>query len=127
MLRHASIDILAGVACMYLFVIRILDVSLQLPILFTLVLSTWVIYTIDHILDAYKLRESIIKERYNWHLKNLNVLIWFIAVSCILILLSVLFLLPPDIILFGVLAGVLVIIYFLLQGGLRAFVMKARH
>jgi len=65
MLRHASIDILAGVACMYLFVIRILDVSLQLPILFTLVLSTWVIYTIDHILDAYKLRESIIKERRN--------------------------------------------------------------
>jgi 4-hydroxybenzoate polyprenyltransferase len=117
MLRHASIDILAGVACMYLFAIRILDVSLQLPILFTLVLSTWVIYTIDHILDAYKLRESIIKERYTWHRKNLKVLIWLIAVSCILILLSVLFLLSPDITLFGVLAGVLVIIYFLLQGG----------
>lgn len=81
-----------------------LDVSLSVETYLCLALATWIVYTLDHLVDSFKLKEKALTERHRFHFKYRKPLIIFILIAGITgLLLSTQ--LSQEIILGGVIAG----------------------
>ncbi len=114
-IRYTSIDILAGALSQYLLVNHFLDSALPIHIPIILLLVIWIIYTLDHILDAGNLKENAIKGRYIWHQKNRSILLIMVGLCMVIVgILSLLFY-SRAILLLGVILGIPVIIYLFLH------------
>jgi len=116
-IRILSFDILAGVICGYTFASIILDS--ECPSLTPVILgaTVWLIYTLDHLLDARARKERSTRPAYRWHHNNRKVL-WPVLLAGGLATagLSLAFL-PARILIFGCLMGGLAVIYILVQHG----------
>jgi len=114
-IRFSSIDILAGALSQYLFVNHFLDSALPIHIPVILLLVIWIIYTLDHILDAGNLKENAIKKRYIWHQKNRRILLFFVSLCIVTVVILGLLFYSRSILLFGMIVGFLVCVYLLVH------------
>src|SRR6187431_1308602 len=62
-----SIDVALGAVCSALFFARLLSVRILPFGLITLGLSVWIIYSVDHLLDARKLKSKASTMRHRFH------------------------------------------------------------
>jgi hypothetical protein len=117
MVRILSLDILAGVFCGYHFARLTLDCNCPSLTPLILCLTVWLIYTLDHMLDARDQKENSIKPVYRWHWDQRYALrpLWLL-VGLVTIGLSLAYL-PGKILLFGGITASLVVIYTIAHQG----------
>jgi hypothetical protein len=115
-----SLDVALGAVVSAALFARILRVTV-LPQGFVLLgISVWLIYTADHLLDAWSMREMAISQRHKFHQQNfLTVIIVFAA--AVAIATGLLFLIRIQLITAGLVFGTFVIIYLLLSRWLKYF------
>lgn len=108
-----SLDVVAGSCVSSLFIARYLEVELSVFVLFALGSATWVIYTIDHLADAQKLKDNAISLRHQLHYRYRKIL--FALILFVVLANSInLFYLPLPILKAGLGVFVGVLCYFLL-------------
>ena len=114
-----SLDILAGVFCGYSFARVFLDCDCPPATPFLLCGTVWLIYTLDHLLDARILKDDSAKPAYRWHWQYRKIL-WpvLLAAGACLAIVSLVFL-PGRILVFGCILGSIVILYTLVNQGKR--------
>ncbi len=116
--RILSLDILAGVFCGYTFARLILDCECPQLTPVILCLTVWLIYTLDHLLDARALKGKSGKPAYRWHYQNRKILRpALLAAGLATVGLSLVFL-PLRVLIFGCIMGGLVAFYTLVQQGM---------
>ena len=94
MLRYLnllSIDVAAGAAIGAAFFARILHVQLFPQAYAVLGLTVWIIYTADHLLDAYFLDKPASTARHRLHQKHFRLLAWILVLAVVADIILVLF------------------------------------
>lgn len=74
-IQNLSLDITMGSIVMTLFVAEILEVNITLSMVIGLAIAIWLIYTGDHLLDAYKSKESVSNPRHAFHQRYFKALL----------------------------------------------------
>ena len=83
-MQNLSLDITMGSVVMTLFVAEILEVNISLSMVIGLAIAIWLIYTVDHLLDAYKSKEGVSNPRHAFHQRHFKALISIAAVVLVL-------------------------------------------
>lgn len=119
-LNLLSIDVALGAVVSAAFFGRILHVHV-LPQGFVLLgVIVWLIYTADHLLDAWSMKEAATSERHRFHQKHfLTLLLVFLMASGIALVL--LFMIRIQLITTGIIFGSFVVIYLLVSRWLKYF------
>ncbi len=112
LIRILSLDVVVGACISSMFIASYLQVCIPVLHLAALALSVWLIYTADHLADAYQVKHTANSNRHLYHQQH------FCTLSIIFLgLLSggmvLLFYLPARLISWGLLLVALVGIYFL--------------
>ena len=68
--QNLSLDITIGAVVMTLFIAKVLQVDLTIPMIGGLAIAIWLIYTVDHLLDAKKFQEESVNPRHAFHQRN---------------------------------------------------------
>jgi hypothetical protein len=113
-----SLDIAAGAVLSALFFAEILNVQIKPHGLIALALTVWIIYTIDHLRDAKKIKHSASTERHRFHQRFFYALI-FILVLTILIDAITIFFIRRQVFEWGLILWVGVVLYLIVQQFLR--------
>jgi hypothetical protein len=80
----------------------------------------WLIYTADHLLDAWTMREAATSERHLYHQKNFAIiLVTFGIISVIAV--ALIFMIRTQLITTGIVFGIFVIVYLLVSRWLKYF------
>ena len=119
-LNLLSIDVALGAVVSAAFFGRILHVRI-LPQGFVLLgIVVWLIYTADHLLDAWSMKEAAISERHRFHQKHFLalILVFLVAGGIALVLL---FMIRVQLITAGIVFGSFVVIYLLVNRWLKYF------
>lgn len=103
LLNILSIDVVIGSILSGAFVVRVLNVSPNWAWWIVLPMSVWVIYTLDHILDALKLKSNSHSLRHRFHYVYLKPLLFFLVFVTMIIIAIVILFLEKEIIIFGLL------------------------
>ena len=116
--RILSIDIAAGACVCTLFIAQYLKVQLPFLCVLALGICVWLIYTADHLIDAWKIKHQAHSSRHYFHQK------YFKTIVVIFLLLALgsigfLFLLPTIVVQWGILLMIFVAVYFLLMNFLK--------
>ena len=109
--RWLSVDVVLGALASGGLVCYWLDIHMPLSWWWVLAISVWVIYTLDHLMDAYRLGASAHTARHLFHHRNfskLSVMWGILFFFCVAI---VPFLIPEKLLLFGFAMGGLVILH----------------
>ena len=112
-LNALSIDVALGASIICLFLASLLQISLSLVTLLSLSATVWLIYTIDHLVDARKIQHPSHTFRHALHqkyLKTITRLAAFVALGQAFLL----FFLPVNTLLWGIFLLFVVIGYFLI-------------
>lgn len=118
LLNTLSIDVVLGAVCCAAWFAVLLKVTLTLDALVSLGLTVWIIYTVDHLLDARKVAGTASTERHRFHQRNFAILLTILAIT-IALNLRVVFFIRKEIFNSGIVLSGVVMIYFLLQPYLR--------
>lgn len=110
---------LGAVCCAEWFAV-LFEVTLRPYALVSLGLTVWIIYTVDHLLDARKVIGAASTDRHRFHQKNFWVLLAVLALAIALDILVVFFI-RREVFNAGIVLSVIMMIYFLLQHYLRHF------
>lgn len=104
-----SIDVISGSCLTSYLVATFLNVQLSLSVYLALGLSVWLIYTLDHLIDAYEIKIIAKTERHRFHQKYFKQLayIWLFVAFVNLVIIA--FYLPQQTIRLGLLASVFVV------------------
>src|SRR5205085_1124608 len=78
-----SIDIAAGAVVGAAFFARILQVRLYSQAYLVLGLTVWIIYSSDHLLDAWRLKGPASTERHLFHQRNFRALFVLVMMACL--------------------------------------------
>ena len=111
LLQHLSLDVVAGAIISSLFIAKVTGVSLTFPMLAGLGIAVWLIYTADHLWDAYKVTGKARNPRHAFHQRHFKLL----GASAILMLLLGLYnilYLPWPTVRLGLVLGGLTGVYF---------------
>ncbi len=115
-----SIDVALGAVVSAAFFGRILNVSILPQGFILLGIIVWLIYTADHLLDAWSMREAAISERHRFHQKHfLTILLIFLVTGIVAV--GLIFLIRIQLITAGVVFGGFVIIYLIVSRWLKYF------
>lgn len=109
-----SLDVVAGALFCGVMAATWLQVTMPLSWWLALPVSVWVVYTADHLLDAYRLGEKATSERHQFHItwRTPIGIIWLLCASfCVFI---VPFYVPIQLLLLGLCAGLISAVHFLL-------------
>lgn len=68
-IQSLSLDITVGAVIMTMFVAEVFGVHLDLHMLIGLAIAIWLIYTVDHLLDAKKSKAEATNPRHSFHQK----------------------------------------------------------
>lgn len=114
-----SLDVAAGAIVSGLFFGRIFQVDILSWGLGALGLTVWIIYTADHLYDARQLNTPASSDRHRFHQRHFKVLLFalLVTLSVDLILIS---LLRKPVFNAGLMLGVIVGIYLLIQRNLKS-------
>jgi hypothetical protein len=119
-LNLLSIDVALGAVVSAAFFGRILHVPI-LPQGFVLLgIVVWLIYTADHLLDAWSMKEAAISKRHRFHQKHFMA----ITLSALVaggIALVLIFMIRVQLITTGIIFGAFVVIYLLINRWLKYF------
>jgi len=107
-----SLDVVAGSIMTGIFACKVLDFELDFWWILILALAVWVMYSADHLLDAWrrKAHATIKRHRFHYHYRQIILPIWFIAAATCIVLSFLK--LEREILFLGMLIGIGVLIYF---------------
>ncbi len=114
LLNILSIDVAAGAVICAVFFAHVLKVHIRPYGLIALGLTVWIIYTLDHLLDARRVKSPAATERHRFHqhyFKRLS----FVVVAAMLIDVLQIFFIRMPVLMGGVLLAILVVLYFFVQ------------
>ena len=86
-----SIDVAVGAAVGAAFFARILGVRLYTQAYVVLILTVWIIYTSDHLLDARRLHQPASTDRHLLHQRYFRILATLVATAVLIVVVLVLF------------------------------------
>src|SRR5687767_3029402 len=89
LLNILSIDVALGSVCCAAWFAEIFNVNLKPYVLMALGLTVWIIYTIDHLLDARKIHVSASTERHRYHQTNFTPLLYALLIALLVDLIFV--------------------------------------
>ncbi len=118
-----SIDVAIGGVIMSASIAKLWDVDMPIVVYIALFLCIWMIYTLDHLLDAKKAKEIPTMKRHKFH-QQYGTILFYVLFMTAMTSLSVLFFLPPQILLYGGITAGIIAGYFLLTWWLKVFVAK---
>ncbi len=84
LLNTLSIDVVIGSIFSSYLVVKLLDVEPTWAFWIVLPVSVWIIYTLDHIIDAYRLKKQANTFRHFFHYQYKKTIIVTIAIISIL-------------------------------------------
>jgi hypothetical protein len=113
-----SIDVALGSVCSALFFARILQVHILSYGLLALGLSVWIIYTVDHLLDALKIKSPAATARHRFHQQNFKTLLVMLAMAMVINGVIILFI-RHRVLVAGLYIAAIVGIYFLINRYLK--------
>ncbi len=108
-----SLDVVAGSLLSGMFAAHVLKTSPGWAYWAVLAISVWIIYTLDHLVDATRLRENAHTPRHLFAYKNINFLVGAIGVLTVLDAYLVLSFMEKEVLFYGLSLGALVLVYFL--------------
>lgn len=112
-LQHLSIDVVIGSVGMGVLAAQLLNTEVPLIWWFILPLCVWVMYTLDHLLDAANSKKEPTIPRHLFHRQHAHQLIYLVGGLGITALSLTLLFLPIQIILGGVILTTSIFVYFL--------------
>jgi len=113
-IQALSLDVALGATVMSAFIAHFMNVEIGFSIYASLFTSVWLIYTIDHLIDARRINGNAESFRHRFHQKNFTKLtILWIVVFLFGTVFSILFL-PEETIKVGLVAVALVIVHLVL-------------
>ncbi len=111
-IRYLSLDIAAGAALLTVVIARYLEVAMPVAVLVCLFAAVWLIYTLDHLIDAKKsTHKELSIPRHVFHRKNFAILtvVWgAVFLGSLYFVLTI----PAVTFLYGVILAVAVSVYF---------------
>jgi 4-hydroxybenzoate polyprenyltransferase len=113
-----SIDVALGSVCSALFFAKILQVHILSYGLIALVLSVWIIYTADHLLDALKIKLPAATARHRFHQLHFKSLLFTLVIAMIINGVIILFI-RHRVLVAGLYIAAIVGIYFLINRYLK--------
>ncbi len=116
-----SIDVVIGALLCGGFVVKLLNSEPDFVWWIVLPISVWIIYTIDHLIDGYKLKDNAHTYRHYFHFRYIKPLIYAILILSVINLILVLFFMEKQIVIFGFIAAFLTGLYL---GGVYLFRKK---
>lgn len=117
-LNILSLDVAAGAVICAAFFARIFEVTILFYGLLSLGLTVWIIYTADHLLDAYKTQKIASTNRHRFHQKYFKILLIIVLVAALADG-AQLFYIRRSVFIGGLLLACIVVIYFIVQRRLK--------
>lgn len=115
-----SLDVALGAVISAAFFGRILHVQVLPQGFILLGVIVWLIYTADHLLDAWSMHEAATSERHRFHQKNfISILLVFLGAG--IVALGLMFLIRIQLISAGIVLSIFVITYLLVNRWLKYF------
>lgn len=90
-LRILSVDVVIGACISAIFIAKYIDVQLKITPLFTLGICVWLIYTADHLMDAYHIKHKPHTLRHFYHKKYFKPLVYLFIIGATVGLFSLAF------------------------------------
>lgn len=112
--RNLSLDVVSGALICGAMVAKMLTISMPWVWWIALPLSVWVVYTADHLLDAYKLGKEANTKRHLFHYKNFKIILWIWGIAGLSCITWIFYFSPYHLKLFGLGVGLLVALHLLL-------------
>lgn len=113
-LNTLSIDVVIGSVLSAFLAAKLLNVDLNWTFWISFPISVWIIYTMDHLVDANRLKSAAHTYRHRFHFLYRKELISIIIVLSIIDSIIILMWLQKEIIFFGLVLILLTILYLLL-------------
>lgn len=117
-LNNLSIDVSLGAVICALFFSHVLHADVRTAAFIALGLTVWIIYTTDHLLDALKLKGQASTERHRFHQRNFKVMTLLVCMAVAGVIVCI-FYLRPLVIGAGIVIGVFVGLYLLVNRKLK--------
>jgi hypothetical protein len=115
-----SLDVALGAVISAALLARILHVHVLPQGYVLLGIIVWLIYTADHLLDAWSMREDATSERHRFHQKNF-IIILLVFLGAGVVALGLMFLIRIQLITAGIVFGIFVVTYLLVNRWLKYF------
>ena len=113
--QSLSLDITAGAVINSLFIARVFGVNLSIPVLMGLAIAIWLIYTVDHLMDARKTKGKADNPRHAFHQKHQILLMIMAGLAFVAGLINTFYLPVRTVCFGGVLAGLSGVYFLYLQ------------
>jgi hypothetical protein len=113
-----SLDIAAGAIISALFFAQIFNVQIKPYGLLALGLTVWIIYTVDHLRDAKKIKHSASTKRHRFHQQYFYSLTVFVGLATLLDAVTIFFI-RRQVFEWGLILFAIVLIYLIVQQYLR--------
>lgn len=113
-----SLDVVAGSVICSLFFARIFEVPVSLYALGALGLTVWIIYTIDHLRDAMIIPKLASTDRHRFHQQNFTTVLIILAVVILIDFVMISYI-PIQVLGYGFVLGLLVVVYLVFQRYLK--------
>lgn len=115
-----SLDIVLGALASSCFAARLFHVDPGWVWWITLALSVWILYTGDHMLDAWRNRKKIERELHYFMMKNRRSLIWSIGMVSVVNMLLIFNLMDQELMKFALFLAGLVLLFYAMRHVLRS-------
>lgn len=113
--QSLSLDITAGAVINSLFIAQVFGVNLSIPVLMGLAIAIWLIYTVDHLMDARKTKGKADNPRHAFHQKHKILLMIMAGLAFVAGLINTFYLPVRTVCFGGVLAGLSGLYFLYLQ------------
>ncbi|MDW3647829.1 MAG: hypothetical protein R8P61_12240 [Bacteroidia bacterium] len=112
--RLLSLDVVLGALCSAYMVVLLLEVKVPTIFWIALPISVWVIYTADHLLDAYRLKDQAHTPRHLFHYTYFRSIAFAFLLAGALCVFLFPFLVPVSMLYFAAFMGAFTGVHFLL-------------
>jgi hypothetical protein len=113
-----SLDIVAGAVISALFFAKIFQVQVKQHGLTALALTVWIVYTLDHLRDAKKIKHPASMQRHRFHQKHFHFILVFLVLAIVLDAVTIFFI-RRQVFEWGLILSAIVILYLMAQQSLR--------
>jgi 4-hydroxybenzoate polyprenyltransferase len=114
-LHYLSIDIVLGALASSCFAARLFATDPGWVWWITLALTVWLLYTGDHMLDAWKHRKKIERDLHYFMMKNRKSLVWSMGVIAVVDLLLIFNLLDQELMKYALFLSGLVLVFYAMR------------
>lgn len=110
-----SLDVALGSIGSSLLAVNVVGVKMPSAYWFILPLCVWIIYTADHLLDTFKIKDKLLGGRHYFHLRHRKLISVLLFSISLLALALIVMLLNMSVIIFGSCICFLILLYLLLN------------